>query len=64
MEEDTVVEIVVSVVAVLVFVAAVVVVGTSFGVDGLSRTGALALVGVVFGFVLLMTAVGYFLAGR
>lgn len=64
MEEDTVVEIAVSFVAVLLFVAAVVAVTSSFGVDGLNESGALALVGVVFGFVVLMTFVGYFLAGR
>lgn len=64
MEEDTVVEIAVSGVAVLLFVAAVVAIGTSFGADGLTEAGALALVGVVFGFVVLMTVFGYFLAGR
>ncbi len=64
MEEDTVVEIAVAVVAALVFVGAVVAVSAVFGVDGLNETGALALVGVVFGFIVLMTGVGFFLAGR
>lgn len=64
MEEDTAIEIAVSVGAVVLFVVAVVWVSSSFGVNGLDETGALALVGVVFGFTLLMTAVGYVLAGR
>jgi len=64
MEEDTVVEIAVSVVAVLLFVGAVVEVGSAFGADGLTESGALALIGVVFGFIVLMTGIGYYLAGR
>lgn len=62
MERDTAVEIVVSVVAVVLFVVAVVAVGTVYGANGLTDDGALALIGVMFGFVVLMTAVGYFLA--
>ncbi|MFB6119324.1 transporter [Halosegnis sp.] len=62
-ERETLVEIAVSVAAVGLFIAAVVVVGATDGA-GFTSTGALELVAVVFGFVLLMTGVGVFLDRR
>ena len=56
-ERETLVEIAVS-------VAAVLIVGSSNGASGLSSTGAIELLGVVFGFVLLMSGVGVFLDRR
>lgn len=65
MERDTAVEIAVSVGAVGLFVAAVLGVGAVYdGAGSFPRAGALALVGVIFGFVAVMTGVGYFLANR
>ncbi|MFB6083363.1 MAG: hypothetical protein ABEJ94_03865 [Halorientalis sp.] len=62
-ERETVVEAGVSFAAVLVFVAAVVVVGMIFGTDGsLTGTGGLAVLGAVALFVVVMTLVGYWLS--
>lgn len=64
-ERETMVEIVVAVGAVLVFVAAIVGVGVTYGADrALSSQGGVALLAAMAAFVLLMTGVGYFLAGR
>jgi hypothetical protein len=64
-ERETVVEAGVSFAAVLVFIAAVAVVGTTFGTDnGLSGTGGLAVLGAVVLFVVVMTLVGYWLSFR
>ena len=63
-EEETLVEIAVSVVAVGLFIGGVVVVGGSNGGSGLTSTGGLELVAAVFGFVLLMSGVGVFLDRR
>jgi uncharacterized membrane protein YccC len=62
LDRETVVEIVVSVVAVGLFIAAVVAVGSTYNADGLSTDGAFALIGTIAGFVVLMTAVGVFLS--
>lgn len=63
-ERETLVEIGVSVVAVLVFVAAVSYVGATYGGDHLSAEGATMLVASVVGFILLMTVIGVFLSRR
>ena len=63
-ERETLVEIVVSVVAVGLFIAAVVAVGTTFGDGQLTDQGALALVGVIVGFILLMTLTGWWLSAQ
>jgi hypothetical protein len=59
---ETLVEGVAGAGSVLVFVVAVVVIGTLYDGRGLSATGALALVGAIAGFILLMAAVGVFLS--
>lgn len=64
MDRETIVEAAVSTVAVLVFVAAVVVVGTTYGNDDLSSSGGLAIVATIVGFVLVMLVVGILLDRR
>ncbi len=64
-ERETVVEAGVSFVAVLVFIAAVMGVGMTFGTNGdLSGTGGLAVLGAVGLFIVVMTLVGYWLSFR
>jgi hypothetical protein len=63
-ERETVLEIVVSVGAVLVFVAIMIGIGVTYGGRGLTSQGGVALLVSIAGFVLVMTLVGYFLAGR
>lgn len=63
-ERETVVEAAVSVVAVLLFVVALVAVGASYGGQQLDRTGGVAIVGTIVAFVLLMSAVGVYLDRR
>jgi len=64
-ERETVVEAGVSFVAVAVFVAAVLVVGSNFRTNGnISGTGGLAMVGAVVLFVLVMTVVGLYFASQ
>jgi len=63
-ERETLVEIAVATVAVVLFVAALVAVGTTYGAPQLSSNGGIALVAAIFGFVLLMTVVGVFLDRR
>jgi uncharacterized membrane protein len=58
LERETLVEIGVSVVAVVLFVAVVAYVGAAYGGNNLTHQGATMLVGAVVGFVLLMTVVG------
>ena len=62
LDRETVTEIVVSVVAVGLFIAAVVFVGGTYNADGLSSEGAFALIGSIAGFVLLMIVVAVFLS--
>lgn len=64
-ERETIVEIAASAIAVALFVVVIIGIGTAYsaGAD-LSNQGALALVGAIAGFVLVMAGVGYFLAGR
>ena len=62
---ETVVEIAVSLVTVVVFVAAVVAIGMNYGGrGGFGPEGAVALLGAIVGFIVLMFAVGFFLSGR
>jgi hypothetical protein len=64
-ERETVVEASVSFVAVLVFIGAVVAVGSTYRTNGhLSRTGGLAIVGAVVLFILVMTGVGLWFANQ
>lgn len=63
-DRETKVEIVVSVVAVGLFIAAVLAIGGTFMDGGMGQQGAFALVGLIVGFIVLMTAVGYWLSGR
>lgn len=58
LERETLVEIGVSVVAVVLFVVVVAYVGATYGGKELTDQGATLLVGAVVGFVLLMTLVG------
>ncbi|MFC6731372.1 MULTISPECIES: hypothetical protein [unclassified Haladaptatus] len=64
LERDALVEIVVSTVAVVLFVAVVVAVGATYTRDSLSSQGALALVGTIVGFVLLMAGIGFWLSRK
>ena len=63
-ERETLIDVVVSLAAVGGFIVAVLLVGLSFGDGGLSGQGALALVALIVGFILVMTAAGYWLSGR
>jgi len=64
-ERETLVEIATSAGAVLLFVVALFVIGVLFTTNGgFSQSGALALVGAIVGFILLMTGVAYFLSTR
>ncbi|WP_158058751.1 DUF7472 family protein [Halorussus halophilus] len=64
MDHETRRDIVVSVGAVALFVALLMGVGMTYGGNGLTQTGAIAVVGVIVFFVLLMTVVGYWLANQ
>lgn len=61
-ERETLRDIVVSVGAVGVFIALLTWVGTTYSNDGLTETGAIAVVAVIVFFVLLMTGIGYWMA--
>ncbi|WP_458208431.1 DUF7472 family protein [Haladaptatus sp. NG-SE-30] len=64
LEGETLRDIVVSVVSVGLFIVATIIVGIQFDNGGLTEQGALALVGVIVGFVVLMTGVGFWLANQ
>jgi hypothetical protein len=65
LERDTVVEIAVSFTAVVLFTTTMIVIGRQYyNANGFSPSGAIALVGAIAGFVVLMSVVSYFLAGR
>lgn len=64
MDNETRRDIAVSVGAVGLFVALLMGVGMTYGTNGLTQTGALAVVGVIVFFVLLMTVIGYWLANQ
>lgn len=58
-------KIVLSIVAVVLFIASFIFVGATYGgSDGLTETGGLALLGALVGFILLMGALGVYFASR
>ncbi|GAB7093850.1 hypothetical protein JCM30237_10020 [Halolamina litorea] len=58
-------KIVLSIVAVVLFIVSFVFVGMTYNVDGaLTSTGGLALLGTLVGFILLMGALGVYFASR
>ena len=61
-DQETRREILVGVVSVGLLVGLMYWVGTTYGDSTLSQTGALAVVGVIVVFVLVMTAVGYWMS--
>lgn len=64
-ERETVVEAGISLVSVAVFIVAVLAVGTTFRTNGhLSGTGGLGILGAIVLFVLVMGAVGFWLASN
>lgn len=63
-ERETWVEVAVSALAVGGFIAAVTLVGVTYGADGLSEQGAMALVGLIVAFIAVMTVTGYWLSAR
>jgi hypothetical protein len=64
LDRETVTEILVSVGGVALFIAALVVVGLTFNDGGFSAQGGLALVGLVIGFIVVFTGIGWWLSGR
>ena len=64
LDRETVVEAGVSAVAVLLFVAALVVVGSANGRENLTAVGGKEMLAVLFGFIFLMTIIGVFLDRR
>jgi protein-S-isoprenylcysteine O-methyltransferase Ste14 len=62
LDQETRREILVGTGSVALFVALLVWVGTMYSDNGLTETGALAVVGVIVVFVLVMTLVGYWMA--
>jgi uncharacterized membrane protein len=64
LDRETVTEIVVAVGGVLLFIATLVVVGLTFKNDGFSETGGLVLVGLVAGFIVVFTGIGWWLSSR
>ena len=64
LDQDTRREILVGTGSVALFIALLVGVGSMYGIDGqdLTETGALAVVGVIIVFVLVMTLVGYWMS--
>ena len=63
-ERDTLRDIAISVAAVGFFIAATLVVGMRFDSGGLTEQGALAIVGILVVFVVLMSGIGYWLANQ
>jgi hypothetical protein len=61
-ERDKLRDIVISVGAVGLFIAVLMIIGTSFDSGGLTQQGAYALLGTIVGFVVMMSAIGYWLA--
>lgn len=63
-ERETLVEAGVALAGVGLFIVIAVLAGSTFGTDGLSESGALVLVGGMVAFVVVMSALGWWLAGR
>ena len=64
LDRETVIEAGISAVAVLLFVAALMVVGGANGQQNLTAAGAKSMLAALFGFILLMTLIGVFLNRR
>jgi hypothetical protein len=62
LEEGMLRKIAVSVAAVVLFVAAILLVGLTYNEGGLGSVGGLALIGTIVAFILAMAAIGAFLA--
>lgn len=63
-ERETVVEAAVSLAGVGSFIVLLVFIGLQFNNRGLTETGGLALIAAIVLFVVVMTVIGYWLAGR
>jgi len=63
-EQDTLVEIGVSLLGVGLFIVGVIVIGLFLADGGLAGQGAQALIGLMVLFILVMTLAGYWLSGR
>ena len=63
-EQDTLVEIGVSALGVGLFIGGAVLIGLVFSDGGLAGQGAIALVGLIVVFILVMTMAGYWLSTR
>ena len=63
-EREMVIETVVSVLGVGLFIGLLVLAGLLYNQNGLTETGAFAIIGSIVLFVLVMTGVGYWLSAR
>jgi hypothetical protein len=63
-DREMLIQIGVSLVGVGVFIGAIVLIGVFFADNGLTEQGALGLVGSIILFILVMTALGYWLSAR
>lgn len=63
LDREMLVQIGVSVVGVGAFILAVVYIGLEYSENGMTEGGALGLIGAIVGFIVLMTALGYWLSG-
>lgn len=63
-EREMVVQIAVSTTIVVLFSLAIVAVGVLYYSDGFTSQGAIALVGTIAGFIVIMSLASYFLIGR
>lgn len=61
LDEETVREVVVSVIAVAIFITLILIIGVTYG-SSLGPTGGLALVGSIVAFILVMAGVGFVLS--
>jgi hypothetical protein len=62
LEEGMLRKVAVSVAAVVLFVAAILLVGLTYNEGGLGSVGGLALIGTIVAFILVMAGIGVFLA--
>lgn len=63
-DREMLIQIGVSLVGVGVFIGAIVLIGLFFTDNGLTEQGALGLIGAIILFILVMTALGYWLSAR
>lgn len=63
-DRETATEIAVSVGGVLLFIAALVVIGLTYNHNGFTSEGGLALVGLVVAFIVVFTGIGWWLSAR